>query len=307
MIDIEPPSTLSIAAAAASKRKTGLTRSLRRAFLGCVVFSLAGIGLAQSHTPVSPSPQWKLAWSDEFNGANGSAPDPAKWSFDIGGRNPNSELESYTDRRANVQQRKGDLVITARREDFTGTDGVARQYTSARIRTKGLFSQRYGRFEASIKLPLGKGIWPAFWMLGDNIDSVGWPKCGEIDIFENIGEPSTIYSTLHGPGYSGAHGISAKFALPAGEAVNKGFHLYAVEWAPDDIKFFFDDNLVAERTPADLPAGTKWVYDHPFFIILNVAVGGAWPGDPDATTKFPQKMLVDYVRVYTRAKGGAAR
>jgi beta-glucanase (GH16 family) len=300
MINIEPPSTLSIAAAALSTWKRLLTRSLRRACFGCVVLSFAGIGLAQSHAQISSSPQWKLSWSDEFNGANGSAPDPAKWSFDIGGKNPNNELESYTNRRANIQQKHGDLVITARKENYTGVDGVARQYTSARIRTKGLFSQAYGRFEASIKLPLGKGIWPAFWLLGGNIDSVGWPKCGEIDIFENIGEPSTIYSTLHGPGYSGAHGISAKFALPAGQAVNKGFHLYAVEWAPNDIKFFLDNKLIAERTPANLPRGTTWVYDHPFFIILNVAVGGAWPGDPDATTKFPQKMLVNYVRVYTR-------
>lgn len=307
MIDIEPPSRLSISAVALSTWKRHLTRSLRHACLICTVLSFAGMGLAQSHAPVSPSSQWKLTWSDEFNDANGSAPDPAKWSFDIGGKNPNSELESYTSRPANVQQKNGDLLITARKENYTGADGVARQYTSARIRTKGLFSQAYGRFEASIKLPLGKGIWPAFWLLGNNIDSVGWPKCGEIDIFENIGEPSTIYSTLHGPGYSGAHGISAKFALPAREAVNKGFHLYAVEWAPKDIKFFLDDKLIAERTPADLPPGTTWVYDHPFFIILNVAVGGAWPGNPDATTKFPQKMLVNYVRVYTRTAGSDAR
>jgi len=277
------------------------------ACFGCAVLLFAGAGLAQSASSVSGSPQWKLSWSDEFNGANGSAPDPAKWSFDIGGKNPNNELESYTSRPANVQQKHGDLVITARKENYTGTDGVARQYTSARIRTKGLFLQAYGRFEASIKLPLGKGIWPAFWMLGDDIDSAGWPKCGEIDIFENIGEPSVSYSTLHGPGYSGAHGISKKFSLPAGEAVNTGFHLYAVEWAPNDIKFFLDNQLVAERTPADLPAGTKWVYDHPFFIILNVAVGGAWPGNPDATTKFPQKMLVNYVRVYAKAEGKQPR
>jgi beta-glucanase (GH16 family) len=315
MIDIEPPSTLSIAAAAASKRKSGLTRFRRRAWLGGMVLLLAGVGVAQSAGSVSAPvsgrvsgpPGWRLSWSDEFNGANGSAPDPAKWSYDTGGNNANNELESYTSRRANVQQKKGHLIIKARREDFTGTDGVARHYTSARLRTSGLFSQTYGRFEARIKLPLGKGIWPAFWMLGDDIDSVGWPKCGEIDIFENIGEPSISYSTLHGPGYSGAHGISAKYALPDGEAVDTGFHRYAVEWTPNDIKFFLDDKLVAERTPADLPAGTKWVYDHPFFIILNVAVGGAWPGDPDATTKFPQKMLVDYVRVYTRAEGSDAR
>ncbi|HUZ96588.1 MAG TPA: glycoside hydrolase family 16 protein [Edaphobacter sp.] len=307
MIDIEPPSTLPNAAAAPSKWKSGLTRSLRHACLGCLALSFVGVAVAQSQTTVSTSPQWKLSWSDEFSGGKGSAPDPAKWSFDIGGKNPNNELESYTSRPANVQQKNGDLVITARKENYTGADGVARQYTSARIRTKGLFSQAYGRFEASIKLPLGKGIWPAFWLLGNNIDSVGWPKSGEIDIFENVGEPSISYSTLHGPGYSGAHGISKKYPLPAGEAVNTGFHLYAVEWAPNDIKFFLDNNLVAERTPADLPPGTKWVYDHPFFIILNVAVGGAWPGNPDATTKFPQKMLVDYVRVYTRSGESQAR
>lgn len=307
MIDIEPPSTLPISAAEFPKLKPGLTRFLRSACLGCAVLLCGGLAVAQSQAVVSLSPQWKLSWSDEFNGANGSPPDPAKWSFDRGGKNPNNELESYTSRSANVQQKHGNLVITARKENYTGADGVARQYTSARIRTKGLFSQAYGRFEASIKLPLGKGIWPAFWMLGDNIDSVGWPKCGEIDIFENIGEPSISYSTLHGPGYSGANGISKKYLLPVGEAVNTGFHLYAVEWAPNDIKFFLDDKLVAERTPADLPPGTKWAYDHPFFIILNVAVGGAWPGNPDATTKLPQKMLVNYVRVYTRTAGSDAR
>lgn len=305
MIDIEPPSTLPISAAALSK--SGPMRCIRHACFVGAILSFATVGVAQSRALVPPSPQWKLTWSDEFNGAKGSAPDPTKWSFDIGGKNPNNELESYTSRSANVQQKNGNLVITARRENFTGADGVARQYTSARIRTKGLFSQTYGRFEARIKLPLGKGIWPAFWMLGDNIDSVGWPKCGEIDIFENIGELAISYSTLHGPGYSGAHGISKKFPLPAGERVNNAFHIYAVEWGPNDIKFFFDDKLVAERTPADLPAGTTWVYNHPFFIILNVAVGGAWPGNPDATTKFPQKMLVDYVRVYTRSGESQAR
>ena len=108
-----------------------------------------------------------------------------------------------------------------------------------------------------------------------------------------------MYSTLHGPGYSGAHGISPHSPLPAGAAVHPGFHTYAVEWAPNDIKFYFDDHLITERTPADLPAGTTWAYNHPFFIILNFAVGGYWPGNPDATTVFPQQMLVDYVRVYS--------
>ncbi len=243
--------------------------------------------------------KWKLAWSDEFNAADGTAPDPAKWGFDLGGGGwGNKELESYTSRPVNVQQKGGNLVITALKEDYTGADGVARPYTSARIKTKGLFSQAYGRVEARMQLPLGKGIWPAFWMLGDDIGSVGWPKSGEIDIMENIGEAGRIYSTLHGPGYSGAGGISAKYNLPASEAVNDGFHVYAVEWSPNKIRFYFDDKLIAERTPADLPAGAKWVYDHPFFLILNVAVGGAWPGNPDEGTAFPQRMLVDYVRVY---------
>jgi beta-glucanase (GH16 family) len=248
------------------------------------------------------TPQWAMTWSDEFNGADGTPPDPAKWVFDTGGGGwGNKELESYTSRPVNVKQLDGNLVITALKEEFTGTDKIARPYTSARIKTRGLFSQAYGRFEARLQLPLGKGIWPAFWMLGDDIGSAGWPKAGEIDVMENIGESGRTYSTLHGPGYSGGKGISAKFDLPAGEAVHTGFHVYAVEWAPNDIKFFFDDKLIAERTPKDLPEGTSWVYDHPFFLLLNVAVGGAWPGYPDDTTVFPQKMLVDYVRVYKRA------
>ncbi|WP_433983719.1 glycoside hydrolase family 16 protein [Tunturiibacter empetritectus] len=153
----------------------------------------------------------------------------------------------------NAHQEDGHLVITARKEDLIGSDGIPRHYTSARLNTKGLFSQAYGRFEARIQLPTGKGIWPAFWLLGDDIDTNPWPKSGEIDIIENIGDPHTIYSTLHGPGYSGTQPISSKFPLPPGESVTTGYHLYSVEWAPNDIKFFFDDHLIVERTPADLP------------------------------------------------------
>jgi beta-glucanase (GH16 family) len=262
--------------------------------------ALVALVMVSSHGMSQPdASKWKLTWSDEFNAADGTLPDPAKWGFDLGGDGwGNKELESYTSRPVNVQQKGGNLVITAMKEDYTGKDGVERPYTSARIKTKGLFSQAYGRVEARMQLPLGKGIWPAFWMLGDDIGTAGWPKSGEIDIMENIGEAGRVYSTLHGPGYSGGHAISAKYPLPAGEVVNTGFHVYAVEWSPNNIRFYFDDKLIAERTPADLPAGAKWVYDHPFFVILNVAVGGAWPGNPDETTAFPQKMLVDYVRVY---------
>jgi beta-glucanase (GH16 family) len=295
MITIAPPST----PPSFALLSLYLKRSLRCVF--AVIFTATCFGASSKETVAQPDPQWQLTWSDEFNGPNGSSVDPAKWTFTTGGRGfGNDELETYTSRRVNAHLQDGNLVITARKEDFTGSDGISRHYTSARINTKGVFAQAYGRFEARMLLPLGKGIWPAFWLLGDNHDETPWPKCGEIDILETIGALSTTYSTLHGPGYSGDKGISAKYTLPAGEAVDTAFHLYAVEWSPDDIKFFLDDHLVAERTRADLPAGATWVYDHPFYILLNFAVGGNWPGSPDEATVFPQQMLIDYVRVYTR-------
>jgi beta-glucanase (GH16 family) len=255
-----------------------------------------------------PKSGWNLVWSDEFNGPDGSAPDPSKWVLETGGGGwGNQELEYYTARRQNAIQRNGNLVITALKEKFTGPDGVTRDYTSARLKTQGKFAQAYGRFEARIKIPRGQGIWPAFWMLGEDIDKVGWPNCGEIDIMEDIGkEPSTIHGTIHGPGYSGDKGIGDPFSLPASEGFADDFHVYAVEWEPEAIRFYVDDHVYATRTPADLPKGTKWAYDHPFFMLLNVAVGGSWPGNPDATSTFPQTMLVDYVRVYSKAQGVAS-
>jgi beta-glucanase (GH16 family) len=246
---------------------------------------------------------WTLVWSDEFNAGDGSVPDASKWTFETGGNGfGNQELEYYTSRPQNAEIRNGNLVITARREHFTGSDHVTREYTSARLSTSKKFAQTYGRFEARIKIPYGQGMWPAFWMLGDDISKIEWPGCGEIDIMENIGrEPSIIHGTIHGPGYSGAKGIGSPFAFPDHRRFANDYHVYAVEWSPNEIKFYVDDNLYATRTPADLPPGTKWIYDHPFFIILNLAVGGSWPGSPDANTTFPQKMLVDYVRVYKRS------
>lgn len=244
--------------------------------------------------------QWTLVWSDEFSGANGSAPDPAKWGYDVGGGGwGNKELESYTKRPQNVYIENGMLMIRALHEKFAGPDGIARDYTSARLKTLNLFSQAYGRFEARVKIPYGQGLWPAFWLLGANIGQVGWPACGEIDIMENIGrEPSTIHGTVHGPGYSGAKGISAAYVLPGGRRFSDGFHIFAVEWRPKRIDFFVDQHRYQTVTPAMLPAGARWVYDRPFFIILNVAVGGSWPGAPNSATRFPQSMQVDYVRVY---------
>jgi beta-glucanase (GH16 family) len=243
-----------------------------------------------------------LTWSDEFNGGTGSPVDSRKWTQEIGGNGwGNNELEYYTSGTHNVRQEHGKLVIEAIREHYTGSDGGESDYTSARLKTQGKFSQAYGRFEARIKMPRGQGVWPAFWLLGDDIGTVHWPNCGEIDIVENIGkEPSTVHGTIHGPGYSGAHGIGSPFTLPQGKRFSDGYHVFAVEWEPQQIRFYVDKHLYATRTPTDLPAGTRWVYDHPFFIILNLAVGGNWPGNPDSTTQFPQKMYVDYVRVYRR-------
>jgi beta-glucanase (GH16 family) len=245
---------------------------------------------------------WSLVWGDEFSGANGSAVDSTKWGFDIGGNGwGNNELETYTNRTANAIIENGSLVIKALRETYTGSDNITRNYTSARLLTRNKFTQTYGRFEARIKLPYGQGIWPAFWMLGDNIGTAGWPNCGEIDIMENIGrEPSIVHGTFHGPGYSGGGGVTAAYTLTNGRRFSDDFHTFAVEWEPNVIRFYADGLLYSTRTPADLPAGTSWVFDHPFFIILNVAVGGSWPGNPDATTVFPQQMQVDYVRVYQR-------
>jgi beta-glucanase (GH16 family) len=245
----------------------------------------------------SASPDWTLVWSDEFNGPDGSAPDRAKWTYDTGGKGwGNKELEYYTDRPENARIEKGNLVITALREKYTGRDGVRRDYTSARLKTQGLFAQAYGRFEARIKLPAGQGMWPAFWMLGDDMGTVDWPKCGEIDIMENIGkEPGTNHGSLHGPGFIGG-AIGSKIELE--EGLSSRLHLYAIEWEPNVVRFYLDGQNYNTFTPGSLPAGAKWVFDHPFFIILNVAVGGDWPGPPDSTTVFPQRMFVDYVRVY---------
>jgi beta-glucanase (GH16 family) len=262
---------------------------------------------AQSAASQATSPSWKLVWSDEFNAPNGSAVDASKWASETGGGGwGNDELESYTGRLKNASQQDGDLVIAVLQEKYTGADGVARNYTSARLKTQDKFSQTYGRFEARIKIPRGQGIWPAFWMLGDDIDKPGWPACGEIDIMENVGkEPAIVHGTIHGPGYSGSDGPSSAYSLAADLRFADNFHLFAVEWEPNAIRFYVDDYLYATRTPADLPKGTKWVYDHPYFLLLNVAVGGGWPGSPDETTVFPQTMLVDYVRVYERDRSPA--
>src|SRR5712691_11667584 len=286
-----------------SNRKLFIARTPIVALLACLFAAILSSASQVGPTAFASNPAvWTLAWSDDFDGPNGSPVDFSKWSFDVGGSGwGNNELETYTSRVTNAHLEGGLLVIKALKETLTGSDNITRNYTSARLLTKNKFTQAYGRFEARIKIPYGQGIWPAFWMLGDNIGTVGWPTCGEIDIMENIGkEPSIVHGTFHGPAYSGAQGISAAYALPNGQKFSDDFHTFAVEWEPNVVRFYVDGLLYKTRTPADLPAGKSWVFDHPFFIIVNVAVGGGFPGNPDATTVFPQQMLVDYVRVYQR-------
>ena len=235
---------------------------------------------------------WRMVWSDEFEGPAGQLPDPANWVFDIGTDWGNAQLEYDTDRPENVSlDGNGNLAITAREESYMGS-----AYTSGRIKTQGLFEQAFGRFEARIKLPTGQGVWPAFWMLGNDIDAVGWPECGEIDIMEYRGqEPSLVLGTIHGPGYSAASGVSGRYSLQGGR-FDTDFHVFAIEWTEDGIDWFVDDNHYHSVDRSE--PGGRWVFDHPFFILLNVAVGGGFVGPPNESTVFPQAMLVDWVRVY---------
>ncbi|MGI5449217.1 ricin-type beta-trefoil lectin domain protein [Streptomyces sp. CA-243310] len=245
-------------------------------------------------------------FSDTFDGPAGTAPDPAKWQTETGDNVNNHERQYYTAGNANAAlDGQGHLVITARRENPANHScwyGRC-EYTSARLNTAGRFTQTHGHVEARLKVPRGQGMWPAFWMLGDDIGQVGWPASGEIDVMENVGfEPSTVHGTLHGPGYSGSGGIGAAYTLPGGQAFADAFHTFAVDWAPDSVTWSVDGTVYQRRTPADL-GGRAWAFNKPFFLILNLAVGGYWPGDPDAGTTFPQQLVVDHVRVTTSDSG----
>lgn len=244
-----------------------------------------------------------LVWADEFD-VDG-APNPQNWNFETGDGTAqgipgwgNNELQYYTDRPENVKVENGVLVLSARKESFEGSD-----YTSARLVTKGLFEQKYGRFEARIKVPYGKGYWPAFWMLGDDCDQNPWPACGEIDIMEYLGdEPTKTFGTIHGPEFSGAQSISKEYSLENGR-FDTDFHVFGIEWSPNRINWYVDDVLYLSLTPKDVEEETdgkgEWVFnDRPFYMILNIAIGGNLPGNPTAETVFPQSMIVDYVRVY---------
>ncbi len=244
-------------------------------------------------TPDLTRPGWELIWHDEFDGPEIN---PDYWTREVGGHGwGNGEGQYYTDAPENAFIADGHLVIQALEQNYLG-----KRYTSARLMTQNKVEMAYGRIEARIQIPYGQGLWPAFWMLGANIDRIGWPHNGEIDIMENIGsEPFRIHGTVHGPGYSGGNGVGGSKRLPGGARYADDFHVFAIEWKEEEIRWYMDDEEYFRITPASVPG--EWVYDHPFFIILNVAVGGRWPGPPDDTTTFPQTMKVDYLRIYERA------
>ena len=262
---------------------------LKIASVMCFISFLSGCSVDEKQKVTSYT---NLVMQDEFS--TDGALNNSLWNYDIGtGSNGwgNNELEYYTSRPENVKIENGMLKITAIKESYMGSS-----FTSARILTKGKFAQKQGRFEARIKMPYGQGMWPAFWLLGQNSDEVVWPQCGEIDIMEYKGqEPSTTHGTIHGPGYSGANAITKAYTLP-NDRLDTDFHVYGIEWGEDYINFYIDDVLYNQITPDKAPG--EWVFDQPFYIIINLAVGGNYVGSPSAQTVFPQSMLIDYVRVY---------
>ena len=269
-------------------------------WLWVAMISLAVIGCESGEEGIVPPEAWTLVMADEFDGPAGTTPNPALWSYDIGGGGwGNNQLEFDTNRIENVTlDGEGNLRIIARQESFMGND-----YTSGRIKTLGLFAQKYGRFEARIKLPEGQGIWPAFWMLGTDFPTIGWPQAGEIDIMEFRGQaPELVHASLHGPGYSGGEPITATFRLPDGETFVDDFHVFAVEWDPGRITFSVDSEVFKIINTSDVTARGPWVFDHEFFILLNLAVGGSFVGPVGPQTVFPAEMVIDYVRVFERAQ-----
>ena len=265
-----------------------------------VVLETPAPPLSTPPAPPAPAPR-QLVWSDDFNGPAGSSPSSSKWSFDTGGGGwGNEELHSYTSRPANAQLNgAGDLVITARSEKYTGADGIPRNYTSARLQTLNKLEFKYGVAEARVQVPAGQGLVSEFWMLGSEAygSDNAWPGCGEIDAAEVLGsEPNMVNGTLHAPWSWAPTGVqgSDESATP----LTAGFHTYGVEWEPERISFMLDGSVYKTITPANLPPGAPWPFQHPYFLLLDLAVGGEWPGAPNAGTHFPAQMLVDWVRVW---------
>ncbi|QFZ78502.1 family 16 glycosylhydrolase [Streptomyces fagopyri] len=270
------------------------------------VFGTGGSPTAPPPNPPDPGNPEHVVFQDDFNTPAGTTPDASKWTQDTG-PGVNGELEYYTNARNTTMDGAGNLVIEARKEATPGsscptdplTGSTTCQYTSGRINTSDHFNFTYGHVESRIKVTGTQGLWPAFWLLGSDFKTgTPWPACGEIDIMEHIGKvPDTVYSTLHAPAYNGGGGFGSPYQV-AGSDFSSAFHTYALDWDSSHMTFTVDNNafFTVARSTLETTKG-PWVYDHPFYMILNNAVGGDWPGAPNATTVFPQKMLVDYVRV----------
>jgi beta-glucanase (GH16 family) len=270
------------------------------AIVGCVALLC---GCSASIAPdVTATKTLKLVWSDEFNGAAGTLPKASSWNFvQSGNGSGNNELECYTNAAGNVSQNgKGDLVITAiRQPGHICADGSKNDYTSARINTQNKFTAKYGRLEVRAEVPTTSGTWPAFWALGADEPSVGWPQAGEIDVMEVIGsQPDVVHGTLHGP-KSDKTPYSLQRSVDTGSNLAGTFHTFAADWTPTEITFLLDGKAYGTETKADVEkAGGTWVFDHSFFLLLNLAVGGNYPGNPAANAPWPQSYTIDYVRVY---------
>ena len=265
--------------------------SMKIALSIVLAFSFFSAGCANPVSPAkSAASNTSGSWADEFDGPAGAPPSASSWTYDLGNNGGwgNGEIQRYDINNARLDG-LGHLVIRV--------ESSPSGYTSARLKTQGLRLAQFGRVEARIKLPSGQGIWPAFWMLGGSFNGSNWPDCGEIDIMESKGSrPGTVYGTVHGPQYSGGSGISGTYTLRSDGSFADDFHTFAVEWAPVSLQFLVDGAVYHSATPQRLPPSALWVFDQSFFVLLNVAVGGNFVGAPDATTRFPQEMLVDYVR-----------
>ncbi|WP_222852928.1 carbohydrate-binding protein [Massilia genomosp. 1] len=259
-------------------------------FISSAGFNLNWISIAGASCGTTPPPDgWTLAWADEFNG---TSLDTSKWNIEVNGDGGgNNELQYYTARPENIRVTGGELVIQARKEAYMG-----KQYTSGRITTQDKASWQYGRIEARMKIPTGKGTWPAFWMLGNSINSARWPASGEIDIMEHINSEAVTHGTIH---WSDQNNAYANYGGPSGNLDFSQYHVYAVEWDTSMIRWYVDGNKFHEVNIAGGINGTS-EFHAPFFLLFNLAVGGNWPGSPDGSTAFPNQMQVDYVRVYRR-------
>ena len=246
-------------------------------------------------TPIYPTKEYQLVWEDDFNG-NGK-PDPSKWGYELGYIR-NNEAQLYTNNLANVRVENGTLIIESIKEEIS-MGGETAQYSSASIITKNKASWTYGKIEVKAKIAGGRGLWPAIWMLGDNISEVGWPKCGEIDIMEHVGFKSDqVFANIHTKSFNHTIGTGKGDAATITNPYNE-YHVYAIEWTKEKIDISLDNNVYFTFNKLSNYSLDEWPFDQSFYLILNVAVGGSWGGQEGIDdTVFPEKMTVDYVKVY---------